>query len=64
MYGLILGTGGDPSITCYSDSDWASNYNPLTGCSIGGHLVYLGKSIITWSSKAQKGILAPSTTES
>ena len=61
-YGLILGTGGDPSITCYSDSDWVSN--PLTRRGIGGHLVYFGRSAITWSSKTQKGILALSTTES
>ena len=55
-FGLILGKGGDPSITCYSDSDWASN--PITRRSIGGHVVYFGTSIIVWTSKTQKGILA------
>ena len=61
-YGLILGTGGDPSITCYSDSDWVSN--PLTRRNIGGHLIHFGKSVITWSSRTQRGILALSTTDS
>ena len=59
---LILGKGGDPSITCYSDSDWASN--PITRRSIGGHVVYFGTSIVVWTSKTQKGILALSSTES
>ena len=41
-FGLILGKDRDSSITCYSDSDWASN--PI------GH-VYVGTSIIVWTSK-------------
>ena len=61
-FGLILGNDEDPSITCYSDSDWASN--PITRRSIGGHVVYFGTSIIVWTSKTQKGILALSSTES
>ena len=60
--GLILGKGGEPSMTCYSDSDWASN--PITRRSIGGHVLYFGTSIIVWNSKTQKGILALSSTES
>ena len=39
-FGLILGNGGDPSITCYSDSDWASN--PITRRSIGVMWFILG----------------------
>ena len=60
--GLILGKGGEPSMTCYSDSDWASN--PITRRSIGGHVLYFGTSMIVWNSKTQKGILALSSTES
>ena len=61
-YGLILGTGGTPNLVCFSDSDWASN--PVTRRSIGGHIILFGNSVIAWSSKTQKGILALSTTES
>ena len=61
-FGLILGKGGSNSVVSYSDSDWAGN--PLTRRSIGGHCVFFGTSIISWSSKTQKGILALSTTES
>ena len=41
-YGLTLGTGGDTSITCDTDSDWASN--PMTRQSIGD---------IAWTSNRQ-----------
>ena len=61
-HGLTLRTGGDLSITSYSDLDLASN--PLTRRSIRGHLVYFGRSVISWSRKTLKGSLALSTTES
>ena len=61
IFGLILGKGGQDELIAYSDSDWTGN--PITRRSTGGHCVYF-KSLISWSSKTQKGILALSTTES
>ena len=60
--GLILGAGGSDKLVCFSDSDWASN--PVTRRSIGGHVLFFGDSILSWTSKTQKGIIALSTTES
>ena len=61
-FGLILGQGGEACLTGFSDSDWASN--PVTRRSIGGHSIFFGDSLVLWSSKTQKGILALSSTES
>ena len=49
-------------LVCFSDSDWASS--PVTRRSIGGHILFFGDSIISWTSKTHKGIIALSTTES
>ena len=57
----MLGTGGPDFLIAYSDSDWAGD--PVTHRLIGGHLIFFGNLIIYWSSKAQQGLTALSTTE-
>ena len=56
QHGIVLGDVGLGGLVAYSDSDWASN--PVTRRSVGGHVGFFGKSIICWSSKTQKGVLA------
>ena len=57
-----MGAGGPEELITFSDSDWAGD--PVTRKSIGGFVIFFGKSIICWSSKTQRGILALSSTES
>ena len=46
----------------YSDSDWAGD--PVTRRSVGGYIIFFGNSVLGWSSKTQRGIIALSSTES
>ena len=50
-YGLHIKQDSDPSLTAYSDADWAGNC--LDRCFTAGFLVYLGGNLISWSSKKQ-----------
>ena len=61
-YGIRLGAGGPDELITYSDSDWAGE--PITRRSIGGYVVYLGNSILCWSSTTQSVIIELSSTES
>ena len=61
-FGIRLGAGRPDELITYSDSDWAGD--PIMRRSIGGYVVYLGDSILCWSSKTQRGIIALSSTES
>ena len=61
-FGLVFSGDTSASLLGYSDSDWAGN--PITRRSLGGHCIFFGNALISWSSKAQKGLLALSTTES
>ena len=61
-YGLILGKGGGEDLVAFSDSDWAGD--PITRRSIGGFLIFFGNSLLCWSSKTQRGLIALSSTES
>ena len=61
-FGIRLGAGGPDELITYSDSDWAGD--PITRRSIGGYVGFLGTSILYWSSKTQRGIIALSSTES
>ena len=50
-FGIQFFRSGSLSLTAYSDADWGSN--PDDRRSIGGYYVFLGNSIISWSSKKQ-----------
>ena len=49
--GLTLTASPDTSLVAYSDTDWAGC--PDTRRSTSGYCVYLGPSLISWSSKRQ-----------
>jgi hypothetical protein len=49
--GLTLTASSDTSLVAYSDADWAGC--PDTRRSTSGYCVYLGPSLISWSSKRQ-----------
>jgi len=47
--GIQLRAAPTPTITAYSDADWAGC--PDTRCSTSGFCVFFGNSLISWSSK-------------
>ena len=49
--GLTLMASTSLEMVAYSDADWAGC--PDTRCSTSGYYVYLGPSLISWSSKQQ-----------
>ena len=49
--GVTLHASADTALTAYSDADWAGC--PDTRRSTSGYCVYLGPSLISWSSKRQ-----------
>ena len=49
--GVTLHAFADTALTAYSDADWAGY--PDTRRSTSGYCVYLGPSLIPWSSKRQ-----------
>jgi hypothetical protein len=49
--GLTISASPSVDIVAYSDADWAGC--PDTRCSTSGYCVYLGSSLISWSSKRQ-----------
>ncbi|KAK2991670.1 hypothetical protein RJ640_028945 [Escallonia rubra] len=59
--GLFITKHSSLQLQCFSDSDWAGC--PDDRRSTGGYLVYLGKNLISWSSKKQPTV-ARSSTES
>ena len=61
-FGILLGAGGPDELVAFSDSDWAGD--PVTRRSIGGYIIFFGNSVLCWSSKTQRGIIALSSTES
>ena len=60
-FGIFLGGTISDDLVAFSDSDWANC--PSTRKSMGGFVVFLGSSPISWSSKRHRGVLALSTTE-
>ncbi|XP_024043052.1 uncharacterized protein LOC112099809 [Citrus clementina] len=60
-YGLQFYNSGSLNLTAFSDADWGSDLNDRR--SVGGYCVYLGNSLISWSSKKQH-IVSRSTAES
>ncbi|XP_066396246.1 uncharacterized mitochondrial protein AtMg00810-like [Miscanthus floridulus] len=53
-HGLQLRASSDLSVTAYSDMDWARC--PETRRSTSGFCVYLGDSLVSWSSKRQPAV--------
>ena len=49
--GVQLGTAATPTITAYSDADWAGC--PDTRRSTSGFCIFFGNSLVSWSSKRQ-----------
>ncbi|XBH99223.1 hypothetical protein VPH35_128609 [Triticum aestivum] len=56
--GVTLHASADTALTAYSDEDWAGC--PDTHRSTSGYCVYLGHSLISWSSKRQPTVSRPS----
>jgi hypothetical protein len=50
-HGLVLHGGSSTDIATYSDGDWAGC--PDTRRSTSGYCIFLGSSLISWSSKCQ-----------
>jgi len=49
--GLLIGPSSQQELVVYSDADWAGC--PDTRKSTSGYAVFLGDSLISWSSKRQ-----------
>ena len=60
-YGLQFYNYGSLNLTAFSDANWGSDLDDRR--SVGGYCVYLGNSLISWSSKKQH-IVSRSTAES
>ena len=61
-FGLILGGEVSTTLIAFSDASFANN--KINRKSMGGHIVFLGNSAISWAVKKQTGIKALSSTES
>jgi histone deacetylase 1/2 len=57
-HGLVLRGGSSTDIAAYSDADWAGC--PDTRRSTSGYCIFLGSSLISWSSKRQAIVLRSS----
>lgn len=58
-YCLHLKPSADLDISGFSDADWATNTEDRK--SVAGYCVYLGESLITWSSRKQRAVSRSST---
>ena len=61
-FGLILGGEALTTLVAFSDASFAND--KLDRKSMGGYIVFLGNSPISWAVKKHRGILAVSSTES
>ena len=57
--GLFFSAVNTPQHHAYSDADWAGDKDDYS--STGAHLVYLGKHLISWSTKKQTTVARSST---
>ncbi|KAL0539470.1 hypothetical protein IC582_023682 [Cucumis melo] len=60
-FGLMFQQGDDLAISAYSDADWASNINDRK--SIVAYCIFIGNTLVFWSSKKQT-VVARSSTKS
>ena len=61
-FGLILREQELPTLVAFSDASFANDKADRK--SMGGHVVFLGNSPISWACKKHRGIQALSSTES
>lgn len=59
--GILISPSDDQNITAFSDADWASNRDDRR--SIASYCIFLGNTLVSWSSKKQTAV-ARSSTES
>ncbi|KAG7548771.1 Reverse transcriptase RNA-dependent DNA polymerase [Arabidopsis suecica] len=57
--GLFFSASNSMSVHAFSDADWAGDKDHYT--STGAYLVYVGKHLVSWSSKKQKTVARSST---
>ncbi|KAL1214822.1 Retrovirus-related Pol polyprotein from transposon RE1 [Cardamine amara subsp. amara] len=57
--GLFFSASNPMTVHAFSDADWAGNKDNYT--STGAYLVYVGKHLVSWSSKKQKTVAQSST---
>jgi hypothetical protein len=50
-HGLVIPKSAPTQLIVYTDADWAGC--PDTRCSTSGYIVFLGGSLVSWSSKCQ-----------
>ena len=58
-HGLYFNSRSSPSLTAFSDADWAGDSNDRRSTS--GFLVYFGNNLVSWSSKKQPTVARSST---
>ena len=58
-HGLYFNSRSSPSLTAFSDADWAGDHNDRRSTS--GFLVYFGNNLVSWSSKKQPMVARSST---
>ena len=58
-HGLLIYKKSEFSLNAFSDSDWAGCSQ--TRRSTGGYLIYIGKNLVSWSSKCQPKVSRSST---
>jgi len=60
--GLVLGGETLPTLISFTDASFAND--PVDRKSMGGYVIFLGNSVISWSVKKHRGVQALSSTES
>ena len=60
--GLVLGEEILPTLISFTDASFAND--PVDRKSMGGYVIFLGNSVISWSVKKHRGVQALSSTES
>ena len=61
-FGLILGGENIPSLVAFLDASFANDKDDRK--SMGGYVIFLGNSPLSWSAKKHRGVQAVSSTES